>query len=95
MAPTEAVDIPPADMDIEDSDGSSDSQKESEQDSGDFGEPENVSKLHLSPIEALQAKYITLLEKGIKYLEHHLTEISYDECVYVHKNIKIWSAKMG
>lgn len=68
---TETVDIPPAELDTQDSVDTSDSETElSEQDTRDFEAPENLSKLHLSPIETLQAKYIAVLEKRLKSLEY-------------------------
>jgi len=68
---TETVDIPSADPDVKDSAASR--TESSEQDTRDFEEPENLSKLHLSPIETLQAKYIAFLEKRVMYWEGPLS----------------------
>ena len=68
---TETFDTPTADLDVEDSAGSSDSEADpSKQETRDFETSKSLSKLHLSSIEALQAKYIAFLEQRLKDLKN-------------------------
>ena len=60
-----------ADLDIDGSADSRDTDTElPEQDAKGFERPENLSELNLSPIEALQAKYIAFLEERLKSLDY-------------------------